>query len=1613
MRNKFSFVLTSLCLTFILIATLPTTVFAAADELNRTGGPDGYGYRYIDNVVEPTGPTFDWFEIAGDAGGPGFNTGLTLNDQNVAVPLSGFFPFYGTTYTDSINICTNGFVGFGLTSSYFNNVALPFTNHVQPGIYPFWDDLDPTQGGSIWYYRDSTNHRFIVEWYQVPHYYLPLYTYTFQLRLYESGVIECMYRDMSALNNHCTIGLQGPNSGANNRYLQYCYNSSTITPTNSMAIRFYLSTGTISATIRGAGSVPIRNALVEVTAFPNLFRVTDSLGVAVFPNILVASNYRLRAIAPTYRGTTSSGTFSVTANATVSPGLTLTTATLVVNPPVNLTATTGLHNRVPLIWSRPTGTGIFGYSIWRITGTDTLPIGVRSTATDTTFSDTTVTDGIEYRYFVKTHSTVGMSDLSNVVSSIPRPDPGYSYDLGQFNWIDIRNRSIGLICGDDELTPAIALPFRFPLYSSTWDSVECSTNGFIGNHLAPSDRLLRAPTPIEHSSIAQIVAGSWMDLVVANDSIRYAFDTLNNRFVISYFNAHQYQNPNLSITMQYVLYPNGVIDINYLHAEEPLTLYFGICTQSGANIGESSGHDSLNVRIRRTSRLYGSIAGVLRDSTNNNAIAGRIDLYDGSYPRSVDVQLPNSEFQFLNVNALPVSVIASAFGYHSRTIEFQLRSNLDTNLTILLRPISNQPPAGFMGDGFHDDRIIMNWQAPGSTEDEIASLSGYRIYRNDTLLANLAPNIYEYIDSSRGSRGEGIYSWYNVAAVYTAPAFIALCPDSALATYNMPPAKPAYLTASIVDTTLLLRWSPVTTNADSTPCVDLTGYKIYRDTTLIGTVAANIDSFVYDPPSNNRGYTYRIEAFDDAIPANVSEKSDPFFISIQQPWSTVNYTWYNTTNWTDLGLRVDGSVRVPLGFSFPFFGVNYDSVYISSNGFLSFTSPQWYPRQCPGFPSSDLPNAVIAPLWGDLDCSSGSVKINTLNGLFIVSYTSILHAPSQASAGNFQVRLDQSGAIYFAYQYSPSFSDYGIGIEDQTGTQGFQLNLNGTGVFRPTSSSSIGFWSTQRSNGSLSGRIVRGNGLPLAGAQISVANQWTATSLANGYYSIALQPGNWVAKIVASCFVPDTIYHAFSITSSTTTSISDTVRHPSISTTPTSFDLQTPTNGVTTVPLTITNSGDAPLNWKVTTRNRTSLLRSGSSWRRERFDPSIDARAAILPSPLPAQTLAIEHQPKIPGQEETTQPVIQSVDQFWGPDSFGYYCYDLSEINFPEWLTFRNIASTGTLVLQGDDEAIMTQMDGFNFYYYGTQYNRIRVNTNGVAQFINSDDPLGSRVNLPLPTETAINAVMPLWDDLEASVYKFYDAVNNVFILEWVGNRIGHETDTVRFEAQFHANNRAIVFLYDRVPVSQMSATVGIQGSTGANRYYIQNYYGASAGQGLPTNMNGWGLAYFYPNYAPLRNWLTVSPDSGVVAPGSSVNNINVTITLDTTYHINDRIIGDIIFSTNDCSTRVVSVNANVIFNGTDPHRLLGLPEKIALHPNYPNPFNPLTEIRFDLPEASSVQLVVFDLNGREIARLVDGKLPAGYHSTRFNGSGLASGVYFYRLNCEGWSQTQRMVILK
>ncbi len=186
---------------------------------DSSGGPDAYGYIWVDSN-EIGGPEYSWRDISA----VGTEVTFTHNDIGTDLMPIGFdFIFYGNFYSE-FRINPNGWVGFGDDNEEWNNLSLPHPDSPRPAVIPFWDDLDPTQGGSVFYYSTPDS---LIVWFDNVIHFPGSYngTYDFQVVIYENGNILYQYRTMDGTIDSATIGLQNE---AGNIALQMMYNGNFV-----------------------------------------------------------------------------------------------------------------------------------------------------------------------------------------------------------------------------------------------------------------------------------------------------------------------------------------------------------------------------------------------------------------------------------------------------------------------------------------------------------------------------------------------------------------------------------------------------------------------------------------------------------------------------------------------------------------------------------------------------------------------------------------------------------------------------------------------------------------------------------------------------------------------------------------------------------------------------------------------------------------------------------------------------------------------------------------------------------------------------------------------------------------------------------------------------------------------------------------------------------------------------------------------------------------------------------------------------------------------------------------------------------------------------------------
>ena len=245
--------------------TLAINFTVGALTANDPTGPDNYGYYAVENVdtMVPVHTPFDWIDITSTG------TPLNLGDDDITtVNLPFNFTYYGHTYSQ-ISICSNGFIAMGVSSSHpYYNDSLPNSDGIIM-VAPFWDDLNPSSDGQVYYHTED--HKFIVEWYNVP-FYGSSSRNTFEVILFDpayyptstgDGLILFQYQSLGSTSS-ATIGIENPSESD---ALQYWYDGNgpvTVAgPANGRNILFTTDLET------GVNETPGSQGLLKFSVTPN------------------------------------------------------------------------------------------------------------------------------------------------------------------------------------------------------------------------------------------------------------------------------------------------------------------------------------------------------------------------------------------------------------------------------------------------------------------------------------------------------------------------------------------------------------------------------------------------------------------------------------------------------------------------------------------------------------------------------------------------------------------------------------------------------------------------------------------------------------------------------------------------------------------------------------------------------------------------------------------------------------------------------------------------------------------------------------------------------------------------------------------------------------------------------------------------------------------------------------------------------------------------------------------------------------------------------------------------------------------------------------------------
>jgi peptidase C25-like protein/flagellar hook capping protein FlgD len=327
---------------------------------------------------------------------------------------------------------------------------------------------------------------------------------------------------------------------------------------------------------------------------------------------------------------------------------------------------------------------------------------------------------------------------------------------------------------------------------------------------------------------------------------------------------------------------------------------------------------------------------------------------------------------------------------------------------------------------------------------------------------------------------------------------------------------------------------------------------------------------------------------------------------------------------------------------------------------------------------------------------------------------------------------------------------------------------------------------------------------------------------------------------------------------------------------------------------------------------------------------------------------------------------VPTASEYSGPDEYGYYAFDDTDSLYyqhPEyaWLEIKNLG-TPIDVPYTSDYTITVDLP-FDFKYYGSQYNKLRISTDGWLAMGEGTET--NHNNNPLPAyDNVNNMIAPFWGNLHGiyfetgTIYYYNDEANHRFVVEWdsIDNRFSYGKET--FQA----------FLLDPAyyPTStgdgEMIFQYKLVGNTGSTTVGIEN------------STQDVGLQYCYDN--------DYAKTSAVLLGQRAIK-----------------------FTT---TPPFMYVSNNEIETGGS----------FLLEQNIPNPFSESTTICYTLKNTTFVNLSVFDINGKLIKVIESQEQQAGKHTVTWNGMGedgnlLSSGIYFYQLKTETFVETKKMFLLK
>ncbi len=250
-----------------------------------------------------------------------------------------------------------------------------------------------------------------------------------------------------------------------------------------------------------------------------------------------------------------------------------------------------------------------------------------------------------------------------------------------------------------------------------------------------------------------------------------------------------------------------------------------------------------------------------------------------------------------------------------------------------------------------------------------------------------------------------------------------------------------------------------------------------------------------------------------------------------------------------------------------------------------------------------------------------------------------------------------------------------------------------------------------------------------------------------------------------------------------------------------------------------------------------------------------------------------------------------------------------------------------------------------------------------------------------------------------------------------------------------YSGNRVYFYLYDifggthlisspSIPIHQYTHVAATyEASTGTASLYINGVFDTSKSVGNSVSNSTGNLYYGFDPVGsdpPLKGiideariWNIARTESEIQSTMNQTLNGNETGLIG--YWKFDEGTGTITYDATSSHNDGTISGATWVISGVLPveHTIDNIPEEFSLEQNYPNPFNPTTTIEYSIPQPGVVTIKIYDILGREVTTLVNEEKQKGNHVVKFNTGNLSSGIYFYRIQTDSFTQTKKMILLK